>query len=384
MAVHSKLVLPVKRARLQIYLGISLGSVLFAARIGNLGTTTLLGVVALFGAGTIVLGATRSFTVGLRRRWPSSSGRGRGERVHPGHARPLLTPADKRGGCLPSRTSSSAARTNWARRVRRRRPAYARRRRRGSIGGAIALVVSGDVVEAVPLVRGVDRFQTAQEASSARGASPRGISASSGGRRLTACGHRPSAIRGRSNAPARGGGTRRADASGWGDPRRRERVRRLPDGSPPRRGRLWCRGSSGSCRATRSSRSSRCHNGTGRVPGSRSATGSGSPGCATPAVVCRFCVRATRTSAWHHDLAGWDDDGGLRRVGCRRRAGQGLPCRASSTTGALRRCSVPGSSGAPSSERHGLSHPAGTSGVYGFGASAHIAAQVALFEGGER
>ena len=97
-------------------IGAALTSVALAARpLTRRVGPTLFTVVAIFGAFTIVLGVTHSYALAFVALAGAERGR-RGECVHPGHTRAARHSAVSAGTrCSPSRTSSSAARTSWAR-----------------------------------------------------------------------------------------------------------------------------------------------------------------------------------------------------------------------------------------------------------------------------
>jgi len=96
---------------------------------------------------------------------------------------------------------------------------------------------------------------------------------------------------------------------------------------------------------------------------------------------CRFCLRGAENLCLAPRFTGWDDDGGYAelatvpedfayRIPDAFTDGQAAPLLCAGIIGyrALRRAAL---------------RPGGRLGIYGFGASAHLAAQVALFEGAE-
>ena len=114
----------------------------------------------------------------------------------------------------------------------------------------------------------------------------------------------------------------------------------------------------------------------------RSATASASPGCATPVGVCRFCRRGDENLCVAPRFTGWDDDGGYAEQAVVPEAFaypipdgftdvEAAPLLCAGIIGyrALRRAALP---------------PGGRLGIYGFGASAHITAQLAMHEGADR
>ena len=92
--------------------------------------------------------------------------------------------------------------------------------------------------------------------------------------------------------------------------------------------------------------------------------------------------RARRTCARRSTYTGWDADGGYAEL--RRRCPRPSPtgCRRPSTTWRRRRCCAPGIIGYRALRRARLP-PGGRLGIYGFGASAHLTAQIALAQGAE-
>ena len=125
----------------------------------------LLVVVALFGVGTIVLGATTSFAVAFVALLVLV-GRRLGERVHPLDARP---PRDAARQARPGARGRSGVhrRVERARRVRvgSRRPAPRRRPLAVVLGGVGTLCVSAALVGVFPALRNVDEFPVAREPS---------------------------------------------------------------------------------------------------------------------------------------------------------------------------------------------------------------------------
>ena len=114
--------------------------------------------------------------------------------------------------------------------------------------------------------------------------------------------------------------------------------------------------------------------------GSRSATVSGSRGCATPAACAGSVVRGDENLCVAPRFTGWDDDGGYaERAVVDERYAYALPSEFDDEHAApLLLCR---DHRVPSAATFSGCRPGGRLGVYGFGASAHIAAQVAMFEG---
>jgi alcohol dehydrogenase, propanol-preferring len=95
--------------------------------------------------------------------------------------------------------------------------------------------------------------------------------------------------------------------------------------------------------------------------------------------VCRFCVRGDENLCVAPRFTGWDDDGGYAEWAVvDERYAYALPSEFDDEHAAPLLCA--GIIGYRALRRSGLPR-GGRLGVYGFGASAHIAAQVALFEG---
>ena len=151
--------------------------------------------------------------------------------------------------------------------------------------------------------------------------------------------------------------------------RHRPAPRRGRPGAPPPARRARARGGRRGGRGRRTT-----------FPGGRSASGSASPGCATPAGACRSAGAGPRTSARSRAYTGWDADGGYAEYAvvppayAYRLPEPGTPtselapllCAGIIGYRALRRAELP---------------PGGRLGIYGFGASAHLTAQVALAQG---
>ena len=140
----------------------------------------------------------------------------------------------------------------------------------------------------------------------------------------------------------------------------------------------WSRAGRGSRRGTRSSGWS-----TGSVPAARGGgrvTASGCPGWPTPAASAASACPGRENLCLRPRFTGWDVDGGLRRVPRRGRGLRLQRCPTSSTTWRWRRCSAPGSSATGPCCGPTFPREAG-SGIYGFGGSAHLTAQVALARG---
>ena len=119
--------------------------------------------------------------------------------------------------------------------------------------------------------------------------------------------------------------------------------------------------------------------GAGRAPGSRSATASACRGWAAPTGPAASAAAARRTSASTpvHRL------GHRRRLRRRLRGRRGVTptgCPTGSTTSTLRRCCARASSATGRCAAPAVP-PGGQLGIYGFGGSAHITAQVALRQG---
>jgi alcohol dehydrogenase, propanol-preferring len=94
---------------------------------------------------------------------------------------------------------------------------------------------------------------------------------------------------------------------------------------------------------------------------------------------CRFCRRGDENLCVAPRFTGWDDDGGYAEYAIvDERFAYGLPAGIDDTTAAPLLCA--GIIGYRALRRANLP-PGGTLGIYGFGASAHLAAQVALHEG---
>ena len=95
--------------------------------------------------------------------------------------------------------------------------------------------------------------------------------------------------------------------------------------------------------------------------------------------VCRFCVRGDENLCIAPRFTGWDDDGGYAEWAVvDERYAYALPTEFDDEHAAPLLCA--GIIGYRALRRSGLP-PGGRLGIYGFGASAHIAAQVARFEG---
>ena len=120
--------------------------------------------------------------------------------------------------------------------------------------------------------------------------------------------------------------------------------------------------------------------GLGPAPtGSPQATGSASPGSGTPAARAGWCRSGRENLCEQSQYTGWDADGGYAEFavvpeGFAYRmpdafADEQAPllCAASSATRSLLRSQL----------------PPGAAGIYGFGASAHLTAQVAIAQGAE-
>ncbi len=118
----------------------------------------------------------------------------------------------------------------------------------------------------------------------------------------------------------------------------------------------------------------------GERPG-RSVTGLGCPGCTRPAASVNFAGAAKRTSAPRRVSPDFTWTAVLP-ITCWPRPRTCCPCRPQSRTIRLRRCSAPASSGTGPCGRPILS-PGERLGLVGFGASAHLAIQVARFWGCE-
>ena len=132
------------------------------------------------------------------------------------------------------------------------------------------------------------------------------------------------------------------------------------------------------CRATRSSAGRRARR-RARA-GSTSASGSASPGCARPAGGAASAVRGRENLCLAPAFTGWDADGGYAELAVVAEALRLRDARLASTTSRPPRCCAPGIIGYRALRRAELP-PGGRLGIYGFGASAHLAAQVALAEG---
>ncbi len=95
--------------------------------------------------------------------------------------------------------------------------------------------------------------------------------------------------------------------------------------------------------------------------------------------VCRFCRRGDENLCLHPRFTGWDDDGGYAEAAVvDERYAYSLPDGFDDETAAPLLCA--GIIGYRALRRSGL-RPGGRLGVYGFGASAHIAAEIAIWEG---
>jgi propanol-preferring alcohol dehydrogenase len=95
--------------------------------------------------------------------------------------------------------------------------------------------------------------------------------------------------------------------------------------------------------------------------------------------VCRFCQRGDENLCLHPRFTGWDDDGGYADAAVvDERYAYPLPDGFDDATAAPLLCA--GIIGYRALRRSGL-RPGGRLGVYGFGASAHIAAQIAMWQG---
>ena len=138
----------------------------------------------------------------------------------------------------------------------------------------------------------------------------------------------------------------------------------------------WRRDAHGRFRGTRSSggwtRWAR------RPSGSPSGIASGSPGCGTPAGAAAGAARVRRTSVrTRPSRAGTPTAGSPSSPSSPRPTPTGS--QTASTPPSPRRCSAPGSSA--TARCAGALPPGGRLGIYGFGASAHIVAQVAIAQG---
>ena len=163
------------------------------------------------------------------------------------------------------------------------------------------------------------------------------------------------------------------------DPRVRERLRRLPHRPAPRRrrprrrvGRVWCPGTRSSAASTRWALVRPVRD---RRPRRRRLAR------AHLRLVPVLSGGATRTCASRPRFTGWDDDGGYAEYGRRRRGATPTRCRRRVRRRRRpRRCCAPGSSG--TARCAALRCPSGGRlGIYGFGGSAHLAAQVAHARG---
>ena len=95
--------------------------------------------------------------------------------------------------------------------------------------------------------------------------------------------------------------------------------------------------------------------------------------------VCRFCQRGDENLCLQPRFTGWDDDGGYAEAAVvDQRYAYSLPDGFDDETAAPLLCA--GIIGYRALRRSGV-RPGGRLGVYGFGASAHIAAQIAMWEG---
>ena len=95
--------------------------------------------------------------------------------------------------------------------------------------------------------------------------------------------------------------------------------------------------------------------------------------------VCRFCLRGSENLCVEPRFTGWDDDGGYAEYAVvDERYSHALPAKFSDEKAAPLLCA--GIIGWRALHRVDLP-PGGTLGIYGFGASAHLAAQVALHQG---
>jgi alcohol dehydrogenase, propanol-preferring len=95
--------------------------------------------------------------------------------------------------------------------------------------------------------------------------------------------------------------------------------------------------------------------------------------------VCRFCRRGDENLCLHPRFTGWDDDGGYAEAAVvDERYAYPLPDGFDDETAAPLLCA--GIIGYRALRRSGV-RPGQRLGVYGFGASAHIAAQIAMWEG---
>jgi propanol-preferring alcohol dehydrogenase len=95
--------------------------------------------------------------------------------------------------------------------------------------------------------------------------------------------------------------------------------------------------------------------------------------------ICRFCRRGAENLCLHAEFTGWDADGGYAEYAVAPEAyAYRLPDRFDDQTAAPLLCA--GIVGYRALRRAALP-PGGRLGIYGFGASAHLAAQVAIAEG---
>ena len=109
------------------------------------------------------------------------------------------------------------------------------------------------------------------------------------------------------------------------------------------------------------------------------ASGSGSRGCAGRTARAVSACEATRTSASSRVFTGWDADGGYAEYAVvDERYAYRVPTTFSDSEAAPLLCA--GIIGYRALRRTGL-RPGGRLGIYGFGGSAHLTAQVALYEG---